>query len=160
WGVAVGGADMTSWKKFAALPVLGGALMAAGCAIVDQYSDRAVVYNVQAEQAQNQELLFNIVRAYLRRPMQFTTVSSIVGTANATAGTQYPLPTNVPFRPATNASSIGAFPPLPTLNLTGSVSGGPAFSVPVLDTQEFYQGIMKPIPGQMYDLYIQAGYPR
>ena len=40
------------------------------------------------------------------------------------------------------------------------MSGGPTFTVPVLDTQEFYDGIMKPITGQMYDLYLQGDYPR
>jgi hypothetical protein len=123
-------------------------------------SGRAVVYNLEAEQAQEQALLLNIVRAYLRRPMQFTTVSSITGVASASAGTQYTLPTNVPFRPATQgATGIAAFPPLPTWTFSGSVSGGPAFTVPVLDTQEFYQGILKAIPGQIWDLYIQANYP-
>ena len=87
------------------------AVVLGGCAIVDQYSGRAIVYNLQAEQAQDQALLLNIVRAYLRRPMQFTTVSSITGTANASGGAQYTLPTNVPFRPTTNGASIAAFPP-------------------------------------------------
>jgi hypothetical protein len=131
-----------------------------GCAIVDQYSGRAIVYNLEAEQAQDQALLLNIVRASLRRPMQFTTVSSITGVASAGASAQYTLPTNVPFRPATQgATGIAAFPPLPTWLFSGSVSGGPAFTVPVLDTQEFYQGILRAIPGQLWDLYIQANYP-
>jgi hypothetical protein len=115
---------------------------------------------VQAEQAQNEALLLNIVRASMRRPMQFSTVSSITGTAVASAGAGYTLPTNVPFRPATNgATGIATFPPVPTWSFAGSMSGGPAFTIPVLDTQEFYQGILKPIPGQLYDLYLQAGYP-
>ena len=42
------------------------------CAVVDEYSGRAVVYNLQAEQAQEQALLLNVVRASVRRPMQFT----------------------------------------------------------------------------------------
>ena len=131
-----------------------------GCAIVDQYSGRAVVYNLEAEQAQEQALLLNVVRSYLRRPMQFTTVSTITGVASATGSAQYTLPTNVPFRPATQgATGIAAFPPLPTFVFNGSMSGGPAFTVPVLDTQEFYQGILKAIPGQIWDLYIQANYP-
>ncbi len=143
-----------------ALVLSAGALILAGCAVVDQYSDRAVVYNVQAEQAQNEALLLNIVRASMRRPMQFSTVSSITGTAVASAGAGYTLPTNVPFRPATNgATGIATFPPVPTWSFAGSMSGGPAFTIPVLDTQEFYQGILKPIPGQLYDLYLQAGYP-
>lgn len=135
------------------------AVILGGCAIVDQYSGRAIVYNLQAEQAQDQALLLNIVRAYLRRPMQFTTVSSITGTANASGGAQYVLPTNVPLRPATNGASIASFPPVPSWTFSGSMSGGPAFNVPVLDTQEFYQGILKPIPAQIYDLYLKGNYP-
>ncbi|HTV36589.1 MAG TPA: hypothetical protein VMF12_09160 [Xanthobacteraceae bacterium] len=152
---------MRAHAKFAAfllMPMICAALL--GCAIVDQYSGRAIVYNLEAEQAQDQALLLNIVRAYLQRPMQFTTVSTITGVASASGGAQYSLPTNVPFRPPTQgATGIAAIPPLPTWLFSGSMSGGPAFTVPVLDTQEFYQGILKAIPGQLWDLYIQANYP-
>ena len=55
----------------------------AGCAIVDKYSERAVEYNLQAEKTQQQNLLLNIVRASLRRPMQFTGLTSITGNAQA-----------------------------------------------------------------------------
>src|SRR5580698_8592961 len=123
-------------------PLICAALL--GCAIVDQYSGRAIVYNLEAEQAQDQALLLNIVRAYLRRPMQFTTVSTITGVASASAGAQYSLPTNIPFRPPVQgATGIAAIPTLPTWLFSGSMSGGPAFTVPVLDTQEFYDGILK-----------------
>lgn len=132
----------------------------AGCTVVDQYSGRAIVYNLEAEQAQDQAMLLNIVRAYLRRPMQFTTVSTITGIASASGSVQYSLPTNVPFRPATQgATGIATFPALPTWLFGGSMSGGPAFTVPVLDTQEFYNGILNAIPGKIWDLYIQANYP-
>ena len=58
------------------------------CAIVDQYSSHAVAYNIEAEQAQEQQLVLNIVRASLRRPMQFTSVTTITGsqTVSANAG--------------------------------------------------------------------------
>jgi len=140
-----------------------GLLATAGlmsCAVVDQYSGRAVVYNVEAEHAQEQALLLNIVRAYLRRPMQFTTVSSITGSATATGGVSYATPVNVPFRPTTNGSSIAAFPPVPAWGFSSSLSGGPTFTIPVLDTQEFYQGLLTPLPPQIWDLYIQNTYPR
>src|SRR3979409_993526 len=55
-----------------------------GCAIVDNYSWRAVDYNKEAEQAQESVLLLNIVRASLRRPMQFTSLTSITGNASVT----------------------------------------------------------------------------
>src|SRR5580698_10300206 len=151
---------MVSWRSIARVLVLAGAAGLMGCAVVDQYSGRAIVYNLEAEQAQEEALLLNIVRAYLHRPMQFTTVSSITGVANVSGGAQYTLPTNVPFRPPVQgATGIAAFPALPTWQLNGSVSGGPAFTIPVLDTQEFYDGILKAIPGQLWDLYLQANYP-
>jgi hypothetical protein len=131
-----------------------------GCAVVDQYSGRAVAYNVEAEQAQEQALLLNVVRAYLRRPMQFTTVSSITGAASASGGLGYTAPVNIPYRPITNGSSIAAFPALNTWSMSAGMSGGPTFTVPVLDTQEFYDGIMKPIQGGLLDLYTQSEYPR
>src|SRR5262249_7268122 len=56
--------------------------MLLGCAIIDSYSGRAVDYNREAEQAQEQVLLLNIVRASLRLPMQFTSLQSITGSAN------------------------------------------------------------------------------
>jgi hypothetical protein len=131
-----------------------------GCSVVDRYSSRAIVYNLEAEKAQEQAMLLNIVRASLGRPMQFTTVSTITGTASASGSAQYQFPTNVPFGPV--VSSVGiAFPPVvPNAAFGGAVSGGPTFTVPVLDTQEFYRGILTAIPGKIWDLYIQAGYPR
>jgi hypothetical protein len=120
-----------------------------GCAIVDQYSGRAVGYNVEAEQAQEQALLLNIIRASLRKPMQYTSVQTITGsaTSSGTATLNFP----VGLHPTTGFT---------TGVLGGTVSGGPTFTVPVLDTQEFYQGIMKPIPGVLIDFYVHEEYPR
>jgi hypothetical protein len=151
---------MASLRTFVGIIALSGLPGLTSCAVVDQYSGRAVAYNLEAEQAQEQSLLLNVVRATLRRPMQFSTVSSITGAASATGGVGYTAPVNIPFRPITNGSSIAAFPALNTWSMSAGMSGGPTFTVPVLDTQEFYEGIMKPIPGAMYDLYNQGEYPR
>jgi hypothetical protein len=137
------------------------------CAVVDQYSGRAVVYNLQAEQAQEQALLLNVVRASLRRPMQFTGLQSITGTASATGSVtggavntvQKPLISLFGLGPP-SSSTLLASTVASTLSGTASMSGGPTFSVPVLDTQEFYQGFLNPISGQLFDLYLQFGYPR
>jgi hypothetical protein len=128
------------------MAVVGSAI--AGCAVVDQYSGRALGYNVEAAQASQQTILLNIVRASQRHPMQFTMVSTITGTASSsgTFGLSAPL------------GAGGA--QYKTGTLGGSFSGGPSFTVPVLDTKEFYYGLMNPIPPVLIDLYIQAGYPR
>src|SRR5262245_8301398 len=74
--------EMFRWRSVLAMGVALAALLLAGCAIVDKYADRAVDYNLQAEKTQQTNLLLNIVRASLRRPMQFTGLTSITGTAS------------------------------------------------------------------------------
>lgn len=131
--------------------MLAGAV--AGCAIVDDFAGRAVDFNMQAEQAQEQALLLNIVRASLRRPMQFTGLQSITGTASVSAGSTF----SFPFGEATHRPKGAVSPDV--AGLSGTVSGGPTFIVPVLDTQEFYEGILAPISLQVFDYYLQQGLP-
>lgn len=126
------------------------------CALVDQYADRATTYNLEAEQAQEKSILLNIIRASQRHPLQFTTVTSIAGSLSATGGGGYSAPVNIPFR---SSGGTGGYPGLDTWTASGSLSGSETFTVPVLDTQEFYQGILKPIPSQYYDLLVQQRYP-
>jgi len=121
----------------------------AGCAAVDQYSGRAVSYNLEAEAALEQGLLLNVVRAVHARPMQFTSVQSISGTASASSTTSL----TAPVGPHSNLTPKTAV-------FSGTVSGGPTFTVPVLDTQEFYQGVMSPVSSQLIDFYIHEEFPR
>jgi hypothetical protein len=145
---------MSRWNRAAVLlaaPLLAAAL--AGCAIVDDFSGRAVDFNKQAEQAQEQALLLNIVRASLRRPMQFTGLQSITGTASISGGSTL----SVPFGEATHRPRGAVSPDV--AGFSGTISGGPTFIVPVLDTQEFYEGILAPISLQVFDYYLQQGLP-
>jgi hypothetical protein len=137
--------------------IVGGALAAltlSSCGIVDGFSGRAVGFNIEAEQAQQQALLLNIVRASLKRPMQFTTLSTITGTASETGGSTLSLP----FGEATHRPKGAVSPDV--FGLSGSISGGPTFTVPVLDTQEFYQGELKPVTGQEYRFFLDEGISR
>lgn len=141
---------MSVRQKLLAVTIAG--LLAPGlaaCATVDAFSDRAVDYNLEAEQAQEQALLLNVVRAIKRRPMQFTSLQTVTGQAVAgeTGGVSFPFG----HHPNTNAQRV--------FTLGESVSGGPQFVVPILDTQEFYNGLMRPISPQIIDLYIEARFP-
>jgi hypothetical protein len=144
-----------------------------GCAVIDQYAGRAIDFNLEAEQAQEQALLLNIIRASVRRPMQFTSLQSVTGTGNVSGSIQgsalktsqtpyislFPLTGSGPSTLAQSTNS--AISRIVTGNVTGNVTmGGTAtFIVPVLDTQEFYQGILQPLPLQVFDYYIQQGFP-
>jgi hypothetical protein len=124
-----------------------------GCAVVDDFSTRAVDYNLEAEQVQEQTMLLNVVRASLRRPMQFTSLQSITGTASVSGNGTL----SFPFGPAGHRPPKSLSPDV--LGLSGTVSGGPSFIVPVLDTQEFYEGILNPISLQIFDYYLEQGFP-
>ncbi len=118
------------------------------CTVVDAFSARAVDYNLQAESAQNRVLLLNVIRASLKRGMQFTTLQSVTGSTQGSIGPQFYYPFRQP-----------PFSQPPSLTLPASISGGPTFTVPVLDTQEFYRGILEPLTGREYDYFISEGYP-
>ena len=146
---------MQSWGRAlarAALLALAAAALV-GCQVVDDFSGRAVDFNLQAEQAQEQALLLNVIRASLRRPMQFTGLQSITGTASISAGSTLSLP----FGEATHRPKGAVSPDV--AGFSGTISGGPTFIVPVLDTQEFYDGILAPISLQVFDYYLQQGLP-
>ena len=138
-----------------------------GCAIIDNYSGRAVDFNREAEQAQEEVLLLNIVRASLRRPMQFTSLSSVTGSGSV-SGSVTGGGANVKQTPYI-AQFPSVAPQIATTALsrilTGTASGNASlggtatFTVPILDTQEFYQGILTPIPLQAFDYYLQQGFP-
>jgi hypothetical protein len=158
-------------RIFAAAGVAIAAFALAGCAIVDKYSDRAVEYNLQAEKTQQQNLLLNIVRASLRRPMQFTGLTSITGTASASGSVTggYTNAHQTPyiglFGPTISTPAAASTQSAITRAVTGtgsgtaSMSGGPTFTVPVLDTQEFYSGILAPLTHQIIDYYVKQGFP-
>ncbi len=121
---------------------------ASGCSVVDEFSGRAVQYNLEAEQSQDQTILLNVIRASKRRPLEFTSLQSVSGTASVSGSGNLA----VPFGHLRSSAN--------SLSLTDTVSGGPTFSVAILDTQEFFQGILKPIPLQIVDFYVQERYPR
>jgi hypothetical protein len=119
------------------------------CSYVDQFGTRAVSYNIEAEHAKDQDLVLNIVRAAYRKPMQFTDLSTISGqaTASFTGGL------SLLFGPHQSASGDTATP-------SATFSGGPTFAVGTLNTKEFYEGILAPIPTSTIDYYLSQGFPK
>lgn len=127
------------------------AAMLAGCGLADQLSGHSVEYNVQAATVKNQTLLINVLRAAYRQPLQFTDLSTISGQVSVSGSAAF----NVPFGgPREGASRIDTFNPSIT------VSNSPTYTVSVLNTKEFYQGILTPIPMKTLSYYINIGFPK
>jgi hypothetical protein len=122
-------------------------LVSSGCAAVDQFGDRAVAYNIEGERTRNQLLLLNVIRSAYRKPMQFSVLTTVTGTATATGGLSAVLPLGGP------ASGY-------QINPSSDLSGGPTFTVANQVDKEFYQGILTPVDKQIIDYLFQTGYPK
>jgi hypothetical protein len=135
-----------AWRQTSiALP-----LLIAGC-VADIFGQRAVDYNTEADLNKDKAILTNIVRASLGRPLQFTELTTVSGTASASLSLAGTFPFAV-HRPP----SVGQFD---TFSPTISLSGGPTFSVANLSTKEFYSGMLAPLEMQIIAYYLEQGYP-
>jgi hypothetical protein len=124
------------------------ALAAGGCVSAAQISQRTVNYNIAVENARNEMLLLNVLRARERRAMVFTGLTRISGSLRkevqiGVAGTVgQGMPNNAAVAP-----SFG-------------LSDAPSFDIAVLDSQEFTRGIMTPITFELVQYFWDQGYPR
>jgi hypothetical protein len=136
------------WMRRTALLLLTALL--AGCGYADQLAGHSVEYNEQAATIKNQTLLINILRAAYRRPLQFTDLSTISGqvSVSGTAALTFPF-----GGPREGSARIDEFNPSIT------VSNSPTYTVSVLNTKEFYQGILTPIPMKTLSYYLNIGFP-
>jgi hypothetical protein len=127
---------------FAMLPLCG-------CVVNDHFADRAVQYNLEAEQIQDQGLLLNILRASKRRPLEFTSLTSVSGSG----AVQGQIGLSLPF-------SLNGAKTASTITPSLTIPNGPSYTVGVVDTQEFYQGLLTPIDAKTIDLFLHRGLPR
>ena len=139
------------WKPVVPAVALGvGLLGLAGCAAVDSFSSRATTYNRQAETIKESQLMLNVMRSAYREPLQFSDFTQVTGQATVSGTAAFTLPFNP--SPATFGHADTAVP-------AATISGTQAFTVANLDTQEFYQGILSPIPITSIDYYLEQGFP-
>lgn len=117
--------------------------------------------------AANQLTLLNILRAKEREPLHFTSISKLNGSAGlnakASGGVDAKGATLTTARDAAAAitgtsSASGAEVVKPALE--AQVTSSSAFDVAVLDTQEFYQGILGSVPPSVIAHYLHQGWPR
>ena len=134
------------WKPVVLVVLLG----LAGCAAVDSFSSRAMTYNQQAETIKESQLMLNVMRSAYREPLQFSDFTQVTGQATVSGTAAFTLPFNA--TPPTFGRADTAVP-------AATISGTQAFTVANLDTQEFYEGILSPIPVTSIDYYLEQGFP-
>ena len=118
-----------------------------GCATQVDIAEQAAKANRAVEDAHNQVLVLNVVRAYKQRPMYFTAIAKFSGPL----GVISPSATlSIPF--GGQASNIYTL--TPTFK-----ADTPACDIAVLDTQEFMLGFMKPVAPSTIKYYLDQGWP-
>ena len=112
------------------------------------FARHAVEYNKTLEAAGNGEILLNVLRARDRLPMYFTAISQVQGrlSTQLSAGASATI----------NDGSRGFVAPEVGVNHTAN----PFFNVGPLNTQEFMQGILKPIDMELFEYYWEQGRTR
>lgn len=132
-------------RSYIAATIMVGVV--SSCGAVDRFSDHSVEYNMQAEAIKNQNILNNIIRSAYRKPLQFTDLSTITGQVSVSGTAAFAVPFGGPRSGFLFSPSV-------------TESDTPNFTVAVLNTQEFYNGILRPIPPQLISYYVSQGFPR
>jgi hypothetical protein len=140
------------WRSVVrAIPFLLFAELSGACALVDQYGSRAYDGNLNTQNAINQEVLVNIVRASRYQALSWNPASQIQGGQTETLSTGLP---TINIGPAQTAANH-------IYSITNSVSSGVTggFTTAPLSTTAFQVGMLTPV-----DLKIIAAlstyYPR
>ena len=135
-----------AWCSVALVP-----LVICGCAAVDQFSSRAQDYNHQTADSKGGQILLNVVRSAYSQPLQFTDVSTVAATSSlsGTLGATVPFPLNIAA--ISGVRTIAASP-------SATATGGSTVNVANLNTQEFYQGLQKPLTNSQIDYYLFSGF--
>lgn len=126
---------------------LGTAFALTACLHLDHFASKATDFNLEVAQAQDRTLMLNILRAANRFPMHFTELSTLSGTGTVTAGGTLTLPF------ATLNGGMNTFSAAPTATMSES----PTFNIAVLETQEFYRGMLASISPEQIANYVQEG---
>jgi len=121
------------------------------CSAIDgSVSQRVNTINKTIEDARNESVLLNIVRASYSHPLNFVTVSKVGGAGTIDLHSQLPT--------VTFGSSSSGIPYLIQNSIDASASGN--FDVNILDSKEFFKGLLTPVNVMEIDLLIRQGFPR
>lgn len=135
-------------KAKRAVGILLSALIA-GCATQGDISSQSLKANLAVEDAHNQLLLVNILRAYKQRPMYFTGIRTLRGPLGSGSPT---FSFRIPFGPDFT-NNVYEFSPTFKPDVA-------QYDINVMDTQDFMRGITQPLPPKILQYYLDQGWPK
>ena len=147
---------MGIWWRVAAA---AASLLVSGCAY-DSFQARVASYDYAAEQARDEMILTNIVRASKSEPLSFMSVSGVHGSGTAAGSVGLPAIVFGPLQTAAQHQFVfgggsGAGSPN-ALNTSASTS----IDVSIPETKDFYQGLLTPVSPRTVAFFTAQGIPR
>lgn len=135
-------------RRCAVFIIIAALSSLSGCASKNAFVTQSMKANLSLEEAHNQILLLNVMRAAYRRPMYFSTITEFNG------------PIGQGF--ATGSLGLAFMPYDAAPNITPAIQFTPdraSFKVAPLDNQEFVAGFTTPIKLATFDYFWQQRWP-
>lgn len=140
-----------------------------GCATVKpQITSDAIDFNKAVENTNNEVAFLNIIRAFKRMPRHYTAISDIKG--NFTVGASAALESSIGLKKSRVSQSTDVAGVLTSGSVVTSAAEAlvpkfgttyqtnPNYTVAVLESQKFYNGILAPIPHSTLTLFRHQGW--
>ena len=122
-------------------------LLLTGCSFSGTIAEHAIEYNKTIEQVENEILLLNVIRASENRTTHFSRVTEISGALESSFSNVLTAPFGRNTADAfSNALTLGG-------------ASKPTYAVQSLNSQEFYNGFLKPIDSKTFSLLLGNGWP-
>lgn len=147
------------WSRLVTLTWVALSLSLSSCATMVDFSSWAVGYNNSVEQARNQLMLLNIVRASENMPLLFTGVQVVRGNGQNSVGGSAGITRSVTANTVSGALASTTVTNALAPSVTLQVTSGFNFDVVVLDSAEFLQGLLTPISVLTFNHYARQGIP-
>jgi hypothetical protein len=122
-------------------------LLLSGCSLGGYVDDSSFEYNQTLADVANQQLVINILRARDNVPLEFSDLSQIRGSIQASASLQ----ANGPFGPLRASSTRGGSQGMASIQLN------PTFDIAPLNTQDFTRGTLQPIDVNYLNMFYNQG---
>jgi len=143
-----------AWR--AAACAFAAAILAA-CALVDNVEPRYENVNHAAANARNEGILLNIVRASKHIPLNFIAFSKVTGTTQV--GVNAGLP-RFGLGPGPLVYDVNRQAVFTNSVLSGSASAKNDFDITLLETKDFYHGLLGPVDLPTLNFFVRQGYTR
>lgn len=127
-----------------------GALTA--CSFHQTIAEHATNYNKTVAESSDEQVLLNVVRGSLRKPMHFTALTEFTGTLEQSANLNVGL--DLPF----GGDAASTYTLTPSVGISGASK--PIFTVKVLETeQNFMNAVLAPVEIETVRYFIDQGWP-